>query len=77
MPLPDKKYLPARDVWERYGRTNMTLHRWLKDPKMNFPRPIYFGRFRYFAISAIEQWERERLAESLNHKTEPVGQPQT
>ncbi len=47
------KFVPARQVWERYGVTSMTLHRWLADEAMGFPKPTYIGRFRY--------WEREEL----------------
>ena len=55
--LQDDYYLPARKVWERYGKTSMTLHRWLHDPGMNFPKPVYFGRFRYWKLSWLEEWE--------------------
>jgi len=52
-------YLPARKVWERYGVTSVSLHRWLKNPDMDFPKPIYIGRFRYWKISEIEAWEQK------------------
>lgn len=54
------EYLPARKVWERYGITQMSLWRWLRDPAMGFPRPIYFGRYRYFRIAELEAWEAEQ-----------------
>lgn len=59
-PEVNERYLPARDVWERYGVTSMTIGRWLADPRMAFPRPIYMGRFRYWSIAALAEWERSR-----------------
>ncbi|MEJ6845205.1 DNA-binding protein [Sinorhizobium fredii] len=63
VPEPDD-FLPARRVWERYGVTQMTLWRWLHDDKMRFPQPVYFGRRRYFRLSDIESWERQRITDS-------------
>jgi hypothetical protein len=51
------EYLPARRVWERYGVTSMTLHRWERDPRLNFPAPHYFGRFRFWKLADLEAWE--------------------
>ncbi len=53
----DFGYLPARKVWERYNVTSMTLHRWIADPRMNFPAPRYFGRLRFWKLADLEQWE--------------------
>jgi predicted DNA-binding transcriptional regulator AlpA len=45
----------------RYGgRSTMWLNRILKsDPE--FPRPVYFGRLRFFKISELEEYERSRV----------------
>ena len=53
-------YLPARAVWERYGVTAMSLWRWVADPDLSFPKPVYFGRFRYWKLSELGEWERTR-----------------
>jgi predicted DNA-binding transcriptional regulator AlpA len=53
-------FLPARRVWERYGVTAMTLHRWLADERMGFPAPVYIGRFRYFRLSDLLRFEAQR-----------------
>lgn len=57
---PTSAFLPARKVWERYGVTSMTLHRWQNDERMNFPTPHYFGRLRFWKISDLEEWEAEQ-----------------
>jgi hypothetical protein len=51
-------YLPARKVWERYGVTSMTLSRWLRNERIGFPEPTYFGRFRYWRLRDLLAWER-------------------
>ncbi len=53
-------YLPGRQVWERYGVTAMSLHRWVRDPDMRFPEPIYIGRHRFWLLADLEGWERTR-----------------
>lgn len=53
-------FLPARRVWERYGVTDMTIDRWVKNPDLAFPKPVYIGRYRYWRISDLEAWERSR-----------------
>ena len=53
-------FLPARKVWERYGVTSMTLHRWLADPRLEFPAPIYLGRFRYWRLTDLLRFEADR-----------------
>ena len=60
--LDSAVYIPGPQVCRRYQRTDMTIHRWLNDPEMNFPRPFYFGRYRYWKIEELEAWEREQAA---------------
>ena len=38
------------------GITDMTLWRWLNDPKLGFPKPIYIGRRRYWKEVEIISW---------------------
>jgi predicted DNA-binding transcriptional regulator AlpA len=38
----------------------MTIHRWLRDTKLEFPRPIYIGRHRYWKLAELIQWERAK-----------------
>ena len=40
-------YLDARAVRRRYGgRSDMALYRWLRDPHLGFPSPIYINKYR-------------------------------
>ena len=56
------RFLPAREVWRRYGVSSMSLHRWLGDARMQFPRPHYFGRLRFWRLADLEAWERQRAS---------------
>jgi predicted DNA-binding transcriptional regulator AlpA len=54
----DDRFLPARSVWERYGVTSMSLYRWLDDEEMGFPKPLYIGRFRFWRLADLIEWEK-------------------
>lgn len=36
--------------------SDMTLWRWLNDPSLNFPQPIYIGRRRYWREADVIAW---------------------
>ncbi len=50
-------FFSAKRVRARYGIADMTLWRWLHSPEINFPRPIYLGRQRYWRLTDLEAWE--------------------
>ena len=45
------------------GITSMSVYRWLNDPRMEFPRPHYLGRIRYWDRAEIIEWIRSRPRE--------------
>jgi hypothetical protein len=55
----DTIWLSGRKTCERYGISGDTLTRWMRDPHKGFPTPRYIGRYRYFLLEAIEQWEQQ------------------
>lgn len=38
------------------GVSDMTFWRWLNNPAMAFPKPVYIGNRRYFRESDISDW---------------------
>jgi predicted DNA-binding transcriptional regulator AlpA len=58
----DDVLMPARQVWERYGVTDVCLWRWLQDSKMKFPEPTRINNRRYWRIADLVAWERARAA---------------
>jgi len=57
--------LPARQVWERFGVTDRTLDRWLANPSLVFPRPIFINGRRYFDADQIADWERAQAGKPV------------
>jgi predicted DNA-binding transcriptional regulator AlpA len=52
-------------VAERYGGVNTrTIDRWLLDPALKFPKPIYIGRSPLWDEAELEAWERDRARPS-------------
>ena len=53
-------FLRAKDVRTRYGGvSDMWLYRKLADERSGFPKPVFFGRFRYWRLSELIAWERQ------------------
>jgi hypothetical protein len=51
---------PARKVQERYDIADRTLDRWLESQTLNFPKPLIINKRRYWRVSELVEWERER-----------------
>jgi predicted DNA-binding transcriptional regulator AlpA len=57
-----RKFLTGPQVQERYGISDMSLWRWLKDAALNFPQPTMWIRDRRFWLeSDLIAWERSRI----------------
>lgn len=55
-------YVTAKAVMAEFGGIcDMTLSRWLADDSLDFPRPIYIKRRRYFSHEEIQAF-KERAA---------------
>lgn len=50
--------LTASKLRERYGVSDMTLWRWLRSDRLNFPIPLIINGRRYWLSAEIEAWER-------------------
>ena len=49
-----KKRLKSKQLRHRYGGvSDMTIWRWLRDPDLGFPKPLYIRGIRY--------WDEEEL----------------
>ena len=44
------------------GISDMSLWRWLDDPALNFPKPIYISRRRYWREADVLAWLDSREA---------------
>ncbi len=51
------KRIPSASVRELCGGvSDMTLWRWLNDPKLAFPRPAYIAKRRYWREADVIAW---------------------
>lgn len=55
-----QKFLTGPQVLTRYQISNMTLHRWEKNPEMDFPKPMKNGRRKFYLEDDLVNWERRR-----------------
>ena len=53
-------YLPAAQVRARYGVSDMSLWRWLKNEDLAFPHPIRINNRRFWRLNELEAWEATR-----------------
>ena len=62
--MTDKR-ITAAAVRELCGSvSDMTLWRWLNDPALNFPKPIYIARRRYWREAEVVAWLDARSSQS-------------
>jgi predicted DNA-binding transcriptional regulator AlpA len=57
---PPPTYLTAGRVRDRYGVSEMSLWRWLRDKALGFPHPIRINKRRFWKLSDLESWEAAR-----------------
>ena len=55
-------YLPAGQVRARYGVSDMSLWRWLRDEALGFPHPIRINGRRFWRLTDLEEFEASRVA---------------
>jgi predicted DNA-binding transcriptional regulator AlpA len=60
----NKVYLPAAAVRSRYSISDMSLWRWLRDPKLGFPRPMRINGRRFWKLAALEAWDKSHEEEA-------------
>jgi predicted DNA-binding transcriptional regulator AlpA len=59
-------YLPAGAVRTRYGVSDMSLWRWLRDERLGFPQPTRINNRRYWKIAELEAWEASQTDGGAN-----------
>ena len=51
-----QNYISAPELCAKIGIGRMTLHRWLRDAAMDFPKPARLGGQRFWPVAEIEAW---------------------
>ena len=58
-----KALLPAKRVRARYDVSDMTVWRWLRDEKLNFPKPLIINGRRYWPEAELDAFDaKQRVA---------------
>jgi predicted DNA-binding transcriptional regulator AlpA len=60
--------VPQPKVEREFDRTSMSLWRWLRDPKLNFPRPVKIRNRNYWRRADLENFKQRLVDESLRRK---------
>ena len=62
VPQSAEDLLPAAHLLARYRVSDMTLFRWLKDPKLGFPQPIRINGRRYWRLTDLQAFEARQAS---------------
>lgn len=66
-------HLPAAQVFARYRVSAMTVHRWLQNAQLQFPRPIRINGRRYWRLGDLEAFEARRADQGrVGHSALPI-----
>lgn len=58
-----KKLISGPQFRERYGGiSEMTEYRWTHDPELNFPKPVYIRKRKYWDEAALDAFDAAQLA---------------
>ena len=56
-----KRFLSAKQLRERYGSvSDMTLWRWVRHPKLDFPQPVYINGRRFWAEADVDAFDERQ-----------------
>lgn len=62
VPKSSEDLLPAAQVRARYGVSDMTVFRWLADPKLDFPDPLRINGRRYWRLADLQSFEARQAS---------------
>jgi predicted DNA-binding transcriptional regulator AlpA len=57
-------FLTGPQVQRRYQKSHVTIWRWVRDPALNFPRPIQINGRNYWRLADLEAWEAAQAGKS-------------
>jgi predicted DNA-binding transcriptional regulator AlpA len=55
----ESEWLGGAQLAALLGVTTMTLWRWQRDPKLNFPQPKIIRERKYWSRTQINEWMRD------------------
>src|SRR5437867_986676 len=66
-PSNDERYVNAAEVRQRYRRCDMTIWRWIRDPRVEFPPPVKLGAggLNSWWFPTLLEWEARRAEQTV------------
>jgi hypothetical protein len=55
--MKQKQYLPGPKTRARYGISEQTKTRWVRDPKLGFPQPLRINNHEYFDVEELDAFD--------------------
>jgi predicted DNA-binding transcriptional regulator AlpA len=59
-PRIEAAWLGGAQLAQLFNVTTMTIWRWERDPKLNFPTPKFINNRKFWARQDIDNWMRHR-----------------
>jgi hypothetical protein len=69
-----RQLVPFVVIRDELGVSSMSIHRWLNDPALGFPRPVLIRNRRYFFRDQIERF-KDRMIEVSGEKGAAPANP--
>jgi predicted DNA-binding transcriptional regulator AlpA len=64
-------WLTGPQVRQRFSISTMGLHRWLRDERLQFPKPVKIRERLFWRISDIEAFEHKLITAGLRNRAVP------
>jgi predicted DNA-binding transcriptional regulator AlpA len=71
--LSIKRWADSNKVKARYGKSPMTIYRWVKDPGLNFPQPTYINGRKYWDENELDAWDERQHAKTTEDNSSSCG----
>jgi predicted DNA-binding transcriptional regulator AlpA len=53
----ERVFITSAQIKSRFQISGPTLWRWQRDLDLDFPKPMYINRLRYWRASDVDAWE--------------------
>lgn len=68
--IPADQLVPDPAVAKEFSRCLMTLHRWTKDKKLEFPSPVKIRNKNYRSRRALEEFKERMTREAITKRAD-------
>lgn len=60
--MSEKHFRRRADLYKRYPVSRWTLSRWMKDPSVNFPKPMLINGIEFWGDDVLDAFDAARAA---------------